>query len=149
MSNPLKLIAQDTKDLQVVSTLLQDMTIRVSDVALLVAEKKLAFVGNRFRWEKKGWFRRPKGERIRTAAHFNNVKAAQTHKLDFKDKETVLELLNVESVSKGEEFEIVLNFSGGAAIRLEVESIDLIVTDVSDSWDAINRPRHDLSDAAF
>lgn len=149
MSNPLKLIAQDTKDLQVVSSLLQDMTIRVSDIALLMAEKKLAFVGNRFRWEKKGWFRRPKGERIRTAAHFNSVKAAQTHQLDLGDKETVLELLDIEAAAKGEEFEIILNFSGGAAIRLEVETVDLIVTDVSDSWDAIDRPRHDLSDAAF
>jgi hypothetical protein len=149
MSKALKLIAQDEDDLQVVSSLLQDMTIRVGDIALLAKEQKLAFVGNRFRWEKRSWFRRPKGERIRTAAHFSTVTSAKTHEINLKDKEIVLELLDIEAYALGDDMQIILNFAGGGAIRLTVDSIDLVVTDVSDSWDAINRPRHDLSDAAF
>jgi hypothetical protein len=149
MSKSLKLIAQDAKDIEVVSSLLQDMTVRIGDIAWLPSEKRLAFVGNRFRWEKKGWFRRPKGERVRTAAHFDSVSATQIHDLNLKHTETVLELLNISVHENGAAFQVVLNFSGGASIKLDTDSLDLVVTDTGESWDAIERPRHDLSDAAF
>ena len=36
-----------------------------------------------------------------------------------------------------------LDFSGGAAIRLNVECIDAVLTDIGESWDALARPHHD------
>jgi len=149
MSKALKLILQSESDLQVVSSILQDMTMRIGDMAWLKAEHRFACVGNRFRWEKKGWFRRPKGERIRCAFHLNGITAAKLHEIDPADSETVLELLNLELQSFEGALALQLNFAGGAAISLHTDSIDGVITDIGDSWDAIERPRHDLADASF
>jgi len=149
MSGPLKLIAQSEKDIQIISTLLQDMTVRIGDMAWLKGQYRFAFVGNRFRWEKKGWFRRPKGERIRTGLHLNDITSAKLHQIDLNDKDTVLELLDIEAHEQDEGFVFRLNFAGGAAVHLEAEAIDGLVTDMGESWDAIERPRHEVKDASF
>jgi len=149
MSKPLKLILQSEEDLPVVSSLLQDSTIRIGDMAWLKSEQRFAFVGNRFRWEKKGWFRRPKGERIRTAFHLNGITSARLHDIDPGDSDTVLELLDIELLSGDDGLAILFNFAGGAAIHLLSDSIDGLVTDIGESWDALERPRHDLGDASF
>ena len=144
MSAPIKLIAQSEEDLAVISALLQDTAVRVGDIAWLPKEKRFAFVGNRFQWEKKKLFRRPKGERVRTAFHLNGISTAQLQDLDLKDADNVLDLLNIEATETENGFTIVLNFSGGAAIRLQTEAIDAVATDISDSWDAVARPSHEL-----
>lgn len=150
MSESLKLIAQSEKDVQIVSSLLQDMTVRIGDMAWLKAENRFAFIGNRYRWEKRGWFRRPKGERIRTAFHLDSVKVVKLHQIDLKDGDTVLELLDIETQEQEGGTIFRLNFAGGATVHLEAEAIDGLVTDIGDSWEAIERPRHDLDkDASF
>jgi len=147
MSEALKLIAQSEEDVQIVSSLLQDMTIRVADMAWLKTGHRFVCVGNRFRWEKKGWFRRPKGQRIRTAFHLNNITSAKLHEINLNDGDTVLELLDIEAHKQETGFTFRLNFAGGATVHLESEVIDGLVSDLGDSWDAIERPRHDLKDA--
>ncbi len=149
MSDPLKLIAQSEKDLQIIAATLQDMTVRIGDMAWLPHEQKFAFVGNRFRWEKKGWFRRPKGTRIRTAFHLNGITSAKLHQIDLKDSDTVLELLDIQAQEHDSGVTFRLMFAGGPAIHLSAETIDGLVTDIGESWDAIARPRHDLDDAGF
>ena len=143
MSTPLKLIAQSEEDLAVISALLQDTAVRVADIAWLPAEKRFAFVGNRYRWEKKKLFRRPKGERVRTAFHLNGIETAQLSGIDLADTDTVLDLLDIEAHTADTSIKLVLNFSGGAAIRLQTEAIDAVATDLSESWDAIARPSHE------
>lgn len=149
MSKALKLILQSEDDMPVISAILQDMTVRIGDMAWVKAEHRFVFIGNRFRWEKKGWFRRPKGERIRTAFHMNGITAARLHDINPADSDTVLELLNLDLQTLGDGIAIQLNFAGGGAISLHTDSIDGLVTDIGESWDALERPRHDLSDASF
>jgi len=149
MTKALKLIIQSEADVPVISSTLQDMTLRIGDMAWQKTEQRFAFVGNRFRWEKKGWFRRPKGERIRAAFHLNSITNAKLHQIDPKDSDTVLELLNIELQTQDGGYEIHLNFAGGAAIHLQSDAIDGLLSDIGESWDAIERPRHDLSDASF
>ena len=48
----LKLIALDEEDLAVVSSLLQDAVVRVTDMTYLPAQKRFAAIVNRFVWEK-------------------------------------------------------------------------------------------------
>lgn len=143
MSTPIKLIAQSEEDLAVISALLQDAAVKIGDIAWLPAEKRFAFVGNRFRWEKKKLFRRPKGERVRTAFHLNGIDSAQLHGLNLNDSDTVLDLLDIEAHDAEKGFSLILNFSGGAAIRLQTEAIDAVATDLGESWDAIARPSHE------
>lgn len=143
MSDQLKLIGQSPEELTVLSTLLQDTTVRVGDIAWLPSERRFAFVGNRFRWEKKRKFLRPKGERVRTGFHLNGILDAKLHQIDLKAKDDVLELLDLEAHEDGEEFIILINFAGGAAIRLKAECVDANLSDLSDDWQAMARPRHE------
>jgi Protein of unknown function (DUF2948) len=149
MSKPLKLIVQSEKDLQIISSALQDMTVRIGDMAWLKAEQRFALVGNRFRWEKKGWFRRPKGERIRTAFHLNGITAAKLHQIDLTNSDTVLDLLTLTATKQEKGVSVQLVFAGGAAIHLSTDALDGLVTDIGESWDAIERPRHQLDTENF
>ncbi|NVJ96801.1 MAG: DUF2948 family protein [Alphaproteobacteria bacterium] len=143
MTKPLKLMGQNPEELTILSGLLQDTTVRVGDIAWLPEEHRFAFVGNRFRWEKKRRFFRPKGERVRTGFHLNGVLKASLHQIDLKDKDTVLELLDIEAHENGEDFHVLVNFAGGAAIRLTTECIDAVMSDMGDDWEALERPHHE------
>lgn len=142
MKEALKLIAQTPEDLTVMSSLMQDTTVKVSDMAWREGEKLFAFVGNRYRWEKKGWFRRPKGERVRTAVHFTGIDHVQLSGLELDAKETVLELLDMEAHDTGVGTTIFLNFAGGASVKLSCEVVDGALTDLTTPWEAKARPRH-------
>jgi hypothetical protein len=140
MTNPLKLYATSEEDIAVISALFQDAALKASDIAWLQGERRFVLLANRFVWEKKRWFRKPKGERVRAAIHFNNVLKVQLQGIDMADENAVLGLLAIEA--KGDDT-IQLTFSGGAAIRLHVECLDATATDLSEGWDALARPNHD------
>lgn len=145
MSQPLKIKALNLDDIKVISSLLQDMTIQIGDIAYMAEQNQLALVGNRFRWEKKQhFFSRPKGERVRTALHFNGVLNVSAQNIDHTHKNDVLALLAITAEETDETFRVMLEFSGGATMRLDNECIELIVTDVSDSWEAITAPKHKI-----
>lgn len=143
MSKQLKLIAQTPEDLTVVSSLMQDAAILVGDMAWLPAAHQFALVANRYRWEKKSWFRHPKGERLRSALHFSGVSKAQVSGFDLTDKEAVLDLLDIEAHDTGVGYTILLQFAGDATVRLSAETVDAALTDLTESWDAVRRPAHE------
>lgn len=143
MIEALKLIAQTPEDLTVMSSLMQDTTVKVEDMAWQPDEALFAFVGNRYRWEKKGWLRRPKGERVRTAVHFSGVSHAQLSGIDLEAKDTVLELLDMEAHDTGVGTTVLLNFAGGASVKLTSEVVDATLTDLTTPWEAKARPRHE------
>lgn len=138
----LKLIAQSAEDLVVISSLMQDTTVRVGDMAWLPDETRFAMVGNRYVWETKRWFRRPKGERVRTALHFSGISSAQIVGIDLSDEDAILSLLDIEVHETGVGITILLNFADNASIRLSAEVVDATATDLSNTWEAIARPRH-------
>lgn len=142
-NKPLRLIAQTPHDLTIISSLMQDTTVLVSDMAWLPSENRFALVGNRYRWEKKGWFRRPKGERVRTALHFTGISSAQLTGIDLTQKDIVLDLLDIEAHETGVGITILLNFAGEASIRLSAETIDAVVSDLTSAWEARARPLHE------
>jgi hypothetical protein len=140
MTSVLKLYATAEEDIAVISALFQDAALKVADIAWLQDDNRFVFLANRFVWEKKRWFKKPKGERLRAAIHFNAVQKVQFHGIDLSKKDTVLALLAIEAVN---DECIQLTFSGGAAIRLTVECIDATASDLSETWDALSRPDHD------
>jgi len=50
-ADALRLLARDEEDLAVISAILQDALIPVSEMAYLPDERRFALVANRFRWE--------------------------------------------------------------------------------------------------
>jgi hypothetical protein len=139
---PLKLIALDPDDISVVSTHLQDAVVKVADVVWLPSEHRLVIGLNRFDWEACGC-EDPCYKRRRTALRFDRVMAVQCRNVDCKAKDTVLNLLAVEyDATDAPAGTVTLIFSGGAALRLEVECLECELTDLGPTWDVKVRPEH-------
>jgi hypothetical protein len=145
--NPLKLIALDQDDIAIVSTHLQDAVVKVSDIVWLPAENRLVLGVNRFDWEACGC-EDPCYKRRRTALRFDRVMALRCRNVDPKAKDAVLNLLAVEyNETDAPAGTITLTFSGGAALRLEVECLECELADLGPTWTAAARPEHAVDQA--
>lgn len=141
---PLRLMAGDADDLAVISACLQDAVAKLGDFAYVPEERRFAFVANRFVWEccvdrNAGPF-----VRVRAGTHFDDVKSVKFQHLRTDAKDAVVELLAVR-FEPGEDGAgtIVLDFAGGGAVRLEVESVNAYLSDISDPWRTRAKPKHD------
>jgi hypothetical protein len=138
----LKLIALDKDDIEIVSTHLQDAVVKVSDVVWRPAEKRLVVGLNRFDWEACGHVT-PCLQRRRTALRFDRVMNLRCRNVDPKAKDDVLNLLAVEfDETDAPAGAVTLIFSGGAALRLEVECLECELADLGPSWTTNARPAH-------
>ena len=141
---PLKLIALDPDDIAVVSTHLQDAVVKVSDIIWLPGEKRLVLGLNRFDWEACGC-EDPCYKRRRTALRFERVNAFRCRNVNPAAKDAVLNLLAVEfDQTDAPSGTVTLIFSGGAALRLEVECLECELADLGPSWTAKARPAHEV-----
>lgn len=142
----LKLVALDSEDLAVMSAHLQDAVLKVGDMAFLPREHRFALVANRFDWEGAvSGLRR----RRRTGLAFARVMAARVAGLDLSRKDAVLNLLAVtfrETESPSGHIDLV--FSGGAAVRLEVECLEGQMSDLGPAWETSCCPAHAVTDEA-
>jgi hypothetical protein len=148
----LKLIALDAEDLGVLSAHLQDAVMRVGDMAYVPKEKRFVAIANRFDWTtaaeasksarglKEGY------ERRRAGIRFERVNGAKVQGFRLNDKSSTLALLAVtfESTAGPDapEGDVTLTFSGGAAIRLSVECIEVELKDLGAAWAATRAPEH-------
>ncbi|WDI31216.1 DUF2948 family protein [Hyphococcus flavus] len=141
---PLKLMAGDEEDLGVISACLQDAVAKLGDFAFLPDERRFALVANRFVWEIAVDRRSGPFVRVRSGLHFDDVKSAQFQHLRTNAKDAVVELLSIR-FEKGEDGAgvIMFDFAGGGAVRLEVESVNAYMSDISDPWRTRAKPKHD------
>jgi hypothetical protein len=142
MSAP-TLAAQDAEDLEIISARLQDAVARVKDLVWLPKTRRFVALFNRFKWEDS----EKKGEslRVRAGLNFEGVLSAKSHNIRYGDPEAVLSLLAIRFEAAGAEDPggiIELVFSGGGAIRLQVECIEASFSDVSGEWAALGTPAH-------
>lgn len=140
-SERLRLLAMDEEDLAVVSAHLQDAAVRVGDMAYLQRERRFALLAARFDWLA------PSCARCRTGLHFEDVRRASITGFSPGETERVLNLLSV-GFTPGEApaGTIILTFSGGAAVRLEVDCLEAQMRDLGPRWAAQHRPGHRLDD---
>jgi hypothetical protein len=76
---------------------------------------------------------------------FDRVNALRCRNVDPAAKDTVLNLLAVEyNEVDAPAGAITLIFSGGAALRLEVECLECELADLGPTWDARARPVHEI-----
>ncbi|MBM3597251.1 MAG: DUF2948 family protein [Alphaproteobacteria bacterium] len=143
----LKLSAYDEADLQVLSSLLQDSVVPLSDMAFLREERCFALAVSRFRWEAIGDGVRaqgasasaePAGERVNCGIRFEGVQRVMMRGIDPGRRDHVLEL----SALHYQDEKIVLLFAGGAMVRLEVDGILCHLEDFGAPWPTMFRPDH-------
>jgi Protein of unknown function (DUF2948) len=128
---PLKLLAFDGEDLEVISTHLQDAAVKPVDMAFLPREKRFALVVDRY-----DWCGAQSGERTRrrSGLHFERVLGVKRSHFE-QNGETSAVLLSISfDASDDPAGEITLIFEGGAAIRLEVECLEAAMSDLGPAW---------------
>jgi hypothetical protein len=146
--SPLRLIAQDAEDLKVISTLVQDAVLPVTDLQYDAKRRRFALMLNRFRWEDRAEAEQVGRayERVRSVMVVEDVLKVQTQGFDRADKDLVLSLLSVD-FTPGEDGagRVTLVLAGDGAIALEVEALDLRLDDVTRPYRAPSGkvPKHE------
>ena len=145
ISGDLTLGAEDAEDLEIISARLQDAVAQVKDLVYLPNSHRFAALFNRFVWEKAG---HKSGDlRVRAGLHFERVLSVKAQNLRRDNPEAVVSLLAITFAPNGTEDpggEIELVFSGGGALKLEVECIDAGLGDIGGEWAARGRPAHEV-----
>jgi hypothetical protein len=142
----LKLVALDVDDLDVVSTHVQDSVVKVGDILWRPEERRVVVVVNRFDWEgaQAGV---PQYSRRRAALRFERVNAFKARNVSPHDKDAVLNLLAVEfAATDAPAGQVTLFFSGGAALRLDVECLEAELADLGPVWATATCPAHRAGD---
>ena len=147
---PLRLLARDSADIEVLSTLLQDAIVPGVDMLFDRDRKRFIFIANRFCWERPAIAEVPgeKGEPVRERSlcvvRIEGVKRVLQNNIPARrDKE----LFNLLAVICGDgvenEIYVDLMFSAGATVRLLVEIIEVAAKDVEEARPTTSQPKHE------
>ncbi|MEO0398835.1 MAG: DUF2948 family protein [Pseudomonadota bacterium] len=146
---PLRLIAADAEDLQVVSAVLQDAVAKVGDFAHDAGRRRFAFVANRFVWECAIDRRNGPFARVRAGVHFDDVVAVQQMNVRLDAKDAVVDILAVAFEAKDDGGGVImLELAGGGAVRLVVESVNAQISDLTAPWPTGSKPDHGAAHGA-
>jgi hypothetical protein len=141
----LKLVALDQDDIGVVSAHVQDALVRVGDILWQPREHRFVMALKRFDWITAVDSRAhgPDYRRCRTALRFERVMACKCRDLDQSNKDAMLNLLAVEFAERDAPAgTVTLTFSGGGAIRLDIECLEVELADLGEVFAAALCPDH-------
>lgn len=141
-ASPLRLIAFDSEDLEVLSAHLQDAIVRVGDMGWLPEQDRFVLGLSRF-----DWLAAESGqcERAVCALRFERVRTVRQNGVPQREPERALSLLSIGfTQTEAPAGRIELTFSGGAALRLDVECLEAHLRDLGPRWTARSRPGHAL-----
>jgi hypothetical protein len=146
---PLRLKAESADDLAVISSLMQDAVGKPGDIAWMPKKRRLVALVNRFRWEDStdaAKANRP-FERVRSALSVESVLKVRARGIDVADKNQVYELLALLfEPSEGCAGTLTLTLAGDAAISVEVECLEINLTDLTKPWEAKSSKTPDHGD---
>ena len=147
VERPLRLIAVDAEDLQVLSALVQDAVFPASEMQWTPADRRFAILLNRFRWEDAdgATSRRRDFERVQAVLVVEDVLGVQSQGVKKGDADTVLSLLSIELEDDKEgSSRVVFNLAGDGAIACQVEALEVVLKDVTRPYIAPSRkaPSH-------
>lgn len=139
----LSLHARDLEDLSVVSSMIQDAILPVGDFTFLRDEARFVLALNRFQWENAvgdGPY-----SRVHSGLRFEHVHSVQFRKIDKQNKKQILSLLAVAWAEgeDGDPDQVVLQFAGGAAVRLKVGELNCTLKDLGEPWPTQWKPGHE------
>jgi Protein of unknown function (DUF2948) len=131
---PLRLVAQDADDLNVISTLVQDAVLPVTEMKHDPKRRRFAILLNRFRWEDRAEAEKVGRayERVRSVLVVEDVRKVQSMGFDRIDKNLVLSILSI-SFAPGEDGagRLTLTLAGDGALALDVEALEVRLDDVT------------------
>jgi hypothetical protein len=135
-ADPLRLLAEDGDDLQILSAALQDAILRPVDIRWEKAARRVTVTLSRFCWE-------CGGARVRSALQFGDVEAVQSRDLP-RAPDAPLNLLALHySPMEAPGGAVTLMFAGGGDLRVHVECLDAVLVDLSERWPTGSEPAHE------
>ncbi|OZA18267.1 MAG: hypothetical protein B7Y02_01820 [Rhodobacterales bacterium 17-64-5] len=145
---PLHLLAQDADDLRVISALVQDAVLPVTEMQHDPKRRRFALLLNRFRWEDRVEAERQgrSFERVRSVLLVEDVLKVQTSGFERADKDLVLSLLSLDFAPGPDGTgRLTLTLAGDGAVALEVEALEVRLDDVTRPYRAPSgrMPRHE------
>jgi hypothetical protein len=138
----LRLLAQTMEDLTVMSALVQDAAVRPADMFYDAKARRFVMLVQRYRWEADH-----SRTRIRSALRIEHVLQVQQRKLAATAEIfSLLSLTAEKTATEGDDpaHRIGLVFSGGVSVKIEADSLNVVLEDVTGSWSTRQVPAHDV-----
>ena len=124
--------AFDKRDLEIVSSLIQDSVLPTSEIKWLSNSDKLAILINRFRWEDTKLSQGKNLERVRSLLMINHVKNISSSGFSPKQKDRILSILSISFDGvEGGSGSVLIVVSGNGGIRVEVDALEINLRDVT------------------
>lgn len=139
-------MALDDEDIEIISAHIQDSVVKTADLEWRPKEKRFIIAMNRFAWEEKFKAKGPakqNNERRRSVLRFDRVEAVRIKGINREKPQEIHSLLTIQFMSKTPPKGVItLLFSGDVALQLDVECIEVQLTDLGASWQAQSCPKH-------
>jgi hypothetical protein len=137
---PLRLLALDPDDLEIMSAALQDAVTKIGDISWERGAGRLTIAFNRLTWEAA----EAPDARVRAAIQLGCVRRVLSRNLRPAAPDAVLQLLAV-TFEPGEApaGRVTFAFADGGDLAAEVECVDAALADVSEPWTPARKPEHD------
>lgn len=142
-SAPLRLMAEDAADLEIIGAAAQDALLRMGDIAIDRKQRRFTAMISRFRWETADSGQ--SFERVRAALSFEGVLGVKSRRVRPDLREGLASILSIgfepDAEPPGGVVRLVL--AGGGEIALEVECLDALLMDLGDAWRTPRKPDHE------
>ena len=119
-----KIIATDNEGLQMISACTAGAKIKVSDIKYLSENKVFLISIERTKIETD-----QEDQKINSVCRFDFVDKVKSKNIDHKNNDLVLELIAIDYLKNGDEYEINLIFDNNAYIALTTETIEVRLED--------------------
>ena len=119
-----KIIATDNEGLHMISACTSGAKIKVSDIKYLAKNKVFLLSIERTKIEID-----QKDKKIRSVCRFDFVYKVKSKNIDQNNVNLVLELITIDYLKNGDQYEINLIFNNNAYISLTTETIEVILED--------------------
>ena len=126
--------AFDKRDLEVLSSLIQDSILSAGEIKWLSSSNKLALLINRFRWEDRNFVpsKNENLERVRSLLMISHVKSISSSGFSAKQKDKILSMLSISfNGDEGASGNVLIILSGNGGIRINVDALEVNLRDVT------------------
>jgi len=140
---PLKLMAEDVADLEIIGAAAQDALLRMGDITIDRKQRRFTAIINRFRWEKADGGQT--FERVRAAISFEGVLGVKSRRVRPDIPEGLASILSIGFIPDEEPpgGVVRLLLAGGGEIALDVECLDALLMDLGEAWRTPRKPDHE------
>lgn len=141
---PLKMIAQDLEDLQVMVAHLQDAIVPFMSMTYDSETKTFRLLANRFCWEHTAEASEESlHHRVHSGIEIHNVQKVQHNGID--RLEAADRTYNLLTIHRTDEGILHLIFSDGLELRVHVDDLHIRLGDLDHPWPTKYKPEHDTN----